>query len=62
MRLKSVGFIPPNGSVEVVIVFQPVRYVTAQAVIELETSDFGSKPFRCQIEGSCQPVPLDEAL
>lgn len=46
------GIVPPNGSTPITIEFHPLKLVSAHMEIEVNVSQFGFKPFRCQISGT----------
>lgn len=49
------GSIPPDGTVDVVIIFHPTRYWVARTELRFNISQFGFEPVNVALVGSCTP-------
>lgn len=49
------GTVPANGKAKIFITYHPLSYCTSTMKLQLEVSQFNSKPLICTITGYCQP-------
>ncbi|XP_067929901.1 cilia- and flagella-associated protein 221-like [Watersipora subatra] len=49
------GLVPANGFITVFIHYEPISYSTSIMRLQLDVSQFNSKPITCTITGYCQP-------
>lgn len=55
------GIVPANGKATVTIDFTPVKLTVASMTVLVKISQFGFKPFRCEITGSAAAGMTREA-
>ncbi|XP_068102426.1 cilia- and flagella-associated protein 221 [Hyperolius riggenbachi] len=51
----TLGIIPGNGAIDVIVTFTPSNYETAQITLELMLSEFNAKSHSCVFTGKCAP-------
>lgn len=55
------GIVPANGTTSVTIDFTPVKLTVARMTVLVKISQFGFKPFKCEIVGSAAAGMTREA-
>jgi hypothetical protein len=49
------GVIPARGSIDLIVAFTPINYVTSHMTFELTLTQFAAKPMSCQVTGASAP-------